>query len=374
MKKIIRIVLFILVFTSFLYLTKALFLDIYQDFNYYYFASQAAFQGINPYLSGGSYTGYIYPPICLFFLFPFQLLPLVIASKVWIGLSFIGVIFSLIIILRIYKYSLFSSFSLVLFTLAFLFFPLKFTLGMGQINVFILLCLAFALYFFSRGKEALVGIFFGLSLTIKYFPIFIILYLIFRKKWKILQYLFLTVVFLFIMGYLFIDTSINNYFFLNTFPSLFQSSGGYYYNQALSGFVSRTFAGSSMEFIIRILLSVLILFTTFFVMYKRKKINKEIILFEIGIIITTNLLLSSFTWQHHFTWLLIPLIFTAFQIHKKSEFFLLFIIFLLLTYNIKYPAGVPILFQSHAFYGALLLWGFDLYLLHRANFKTILKK
>ena len=193
--------LLILVLSSFLYLTKALFLAIYQDFNYYYFASDAAFQGINPYLQGGSYTGYIYPPICLFFLYPFQLFPLVIASKVWIGLSLMGVIFSIIIILKTYKQALFSSFSLVILALGCIFFPVKFTLGMGQINIFILVCLALAVYYFMKGKEKLTGVFFGLSITIKYFPLFIILYLIFRKKWKILGYTFFTILVLIGAGY-----------------------------------------------------------------------------------------------------------------------------------------------------------------------------
>jgi hypothetical protein len=373
MKQIIRIILFIFVALSFLFLTKALLLAIYQDFNYYYFASQAAFVHINPYLQGGPYTGYIYPPICLFFLYPFQLFPLVIASKLWIGFSLVSLIFALLIILRIYKQRLFSSFSLILLTLTFWFFPVKFTLGMGQINIFILLCLALGLYYFVKGKDKLTGVFLGLSLAIKYFPLFIIFYLILRKKWKILQYLCLTILSLLAVGYLFIDTSINNYFFLHIFPSLFQSTGSYYYNQALSGVVARAFDDRSVEFIVKVILSLVILFITFFVMFKKKKVNKEIILFEIGIIVTTNLLLNSFTWQHHFTWLLIPLIFTAVIIRKKSEYMMLLLIFLLLTFNIKNPANVPILFQSHAFYGALLLWVFDLYLLHKANFNIISK-
>lgn len=374
MKRIPKAILFFFVFISFSLLAKALFLAIYQDFNYYYFASQAAFTHINPYLQGGPYTGYIYPPICLFFLYPFQLLPVGIASKLWIGLSLLGLVFSLIIILRIYKRSLFSSFSLILITFAFLFFPVKFTLGMGQINIFVLVFLSLAVYYFFKDKESLAGIFFGLSITTKYFPLFIIVYLIFRKKWKILGYMFLTIIILFGVGYLFIDPHINNYFILHTFPSLLQPTGSYYYNQALSGFTTRLFNDRSIEFVVRVLLSLVILSATFFVMYRKKKITKQVILFEIGIIINTNLLLNSFTWQHHFTWLLIPLILTAVVIRKKSEYAILFFIFLLLTFNIKNPVGVPLLLQSHAFYGALALWVFDLYLLHKADFLKILKR
>lgn len=373
-KRVIKIVLLFLVLISFLYLTKAFFLDIYQDFNYYYYASQAVFQGINPYLPGGLYTGYIYPPIDLVFLYPFQLLPLPFASKAWIALSLVSLFVSLTIILRVNKQVVFSTFSLSIFALAFLFFPIKFTLGMGQINIFVLLCLSLAIFYFAKQKEGLSGIFFGLAITVKYFPLFIIPYLILRKKWKILKYLVLTIIVFAVAGFLFIDPKINTYFYSHTFVSLLDSDGSYYYNQALSGFLARLIADSSIEYFIKLFTSLVLLAITFILIYKNRQVNTNTSIFEIGIVITVNLLLNAFAWQHHFTWLLIPLISTAIIVKKKWHYLLLLAIFILLTVNIKNPASVSPFIQSHAFYGALLLWGFDLYLLHKINFKKISKK
>jgi hypothetical protein len=79
------------------------------------------------------------------------------------------------------------------------------------------------------------------------------------------------------------------------------------------------------------------------------------------------LLINNFSWQHHFVWLIFPLI-TNFYFIKNRKlgwlyFFVLGLSFFLIGLNLKNPNIFPIAFTSHVFYGTLMLWGLNLYLL-----------
>lgn len=370
MKIILRVALFAFLLFSLLLLSKPFLLTNYQDFSYYYYAAQASVHHINPYAPGGLYSGYLYPPVCLIFLIPFQVFPIEIAAKIWTILGIILLVASVSLLLKILGQKVNSNFSIFVFSLAFLYFPSRYTLGMGQINMFILFFVTIALYFYTRNKGNLSGFFLGLSLTIKYFPLFILPYLFFRKKWRILISLILTLVILTIFGLLFIDQKTNIYFFTKTFPGLLDSnSSTYYYNQALSGFLAREIHDPSLRSVSKIVISFIVLISSFFVFYKNKNPKMEYILFEIGIIVNISVLLNSFSWQHHYIWLLIPLIMTTIFIkeHKLSywNYVILAVVFLLTSYNINNPRNVPLIFQSHAFYGGIVLLLFDLYILNK---------
>lgn len=47
---------------------------------------------------------------------------------------------------------------------------------------------------------------------------------------------------------------------------------------------------------------------------------------------------------------------------KSYLYILLFISYALVSYNIKHPSNVPIILQSHVFYGACMLYALDMYL------------
>lgn len=362
MKIFIRLLSWIIILISFLYAAKILFIGIYgQDLMYYYNAVHALTGNANPYT-----TGYIYPPICLIILYPLQFLSLPTARLLWTVLSLLALCVSLVLLLKLYNYRLFSTSALLIWSLAFIFFPVRWTLGMGQINMYILLLLSMAIVLFSKGKYTLAGICFGLTLAIKYFPVFILPYLIMRKQWKILWSLILTLVVLTALGFILLPRSVNTQFFTQILPGFLLAGSGNdaYYNQALSGFLAREVQDETLRWIWRISTSLSVFFITFLLIYKRPA-NKQRIIFEFGIIITLSLLLNSFSWQHHYTWLLIPLIavFTTITKAKKSimEYSVLALVYLLSSININTPGEIPAILLSHTFYGGTLLWMFMLY-------------
>lgn len=372
MKKVIEIILYLLFLASFLNMIKVLQSNYLPDFNVYYSSATFALHGGNPYLFEGAFTGgFLYPPFCLLLFYPFTLLTILIASKLWTVISILCLLLATWLLLRLYNSDKNNIMVVVAGILVFNYFPVKFTLGMGQINILILLLIVCALFFFKKNNNKQTSFFFTLSLMIKYFPLILIPYLLIRKQWNIVTKICLIGVVLAIIGFISLGPSSNIYYLLHTIPSLStESNGSYYYNQALSGFLQRDFGYLSFFQlnVIRAVLSLLFLIITAWILIKRKIKNYNPNL-EIGIVITLSLLLSSFSWQHHFVLLLIPLIVTYFVIkqHKLTWYFyvILAICYLLTASNASNPSQLPIVLQSHIFYGALILWILDLYLLYR---------
>lgn len=63
-----------------------------------------------------------------------------------------------------------------------------------QINIYLLLCSILSIYFFVKQKYLYVGLFLGLSISLKVFPIFILFFLIYKNAWKPILYTFVFIV------------------------------------------------------------------------------------------------------------------------------------------------------------------------------------
>src|SRR5258708_34350348 len=157
---------------SLFWLLKALFLTGYSDFTDYYYVSEHVLYGQNPYISDPHYfTGQAYPPIAMLFFIPLTFFSYFIAAKIWIVLSILASIGAAYLCARIYKINFFSSISLFMISLVFISFPLRFTLGMGQINTIILLFITLSIYFLNTNKDKKAGIFLALPILLKFFPV-----------------------------------------------------------------------------------------------------------------------------------------------------------------------------------------------------------
>jgi len=369
MKRIIRVIIFLLLIASFLNLLKVLLQSSWPDFSIFYHSARVAIKGIDPYTLQGIFIGgFLYSPICLVLFYPFALLPFVIAGQIWAIVSIICFSFGCWLLLKMYKTERNYVLVCIAGILVFNFFPVKFTLGAGQINNVVFLLIAAALYTGKKKKVFLSGALFGLSLLLKYYPLFIILYLLVKKKWQMLFGLCVTIVVLFSVSFLFFTPVTIFYFFHHVLFSISTSPKNDYYNQALSGFLLRDFGQltNSQFTVLNIVLSVVFLIVSLWIIVKRPKSNQNL---EISIFVILSLLLNTFSWQHHFVLLLIPLCVTYFTLKEKKlekkYYFIPALSYILATINLKTPSEFPVIFQAHAFYGAVLLWLFDLYLLYK---------
>jgi hypothetical protein len=363
-KKILSIVFFAF---SFLVLCRALLLSGYPDFAAHYYGLSSFLSGVNPYLvKGHMFTVNVYPPFESLFFSPFSLVSFLIAAKVWTVLSIIFLLFSVYLIFKINNKKINTSLGFLVLGLSCLYFPTRFTLGMGQINNLILFLVVLSVYLLSKNRSISSGVLLALSFTIKFFPVIFIPYLLIVKKHKILFYSLLFFSIFTIIGFI-LGPSLNFFYFEKIFPSLLTSWKGDYYNQAATGFLVREIPSVALRGILRSAFSLLIIIFSFIPILMFSNKTKERINLEFSILISASLIANNFSWQHHFVLLLFPLI-TAliYLIHKKLSlwyYLLLGLSYVLTGLNLASPAFFPVVLQSHVFYGALLLWGLNLKLL-----------
>src|SRR3989344_672337 len=351
-----------------LLLIKVLFLPFYPDFKVHYFGASHIIRGENPYINDANYfTPQAYPPFDMVIFIPFTLLSLEAASKLWVILSIVLVVWSIYLCCRIYRRPFYSQINLIIYSLIFISFPLKFTLGMGQINALILFFVVLGFYFLNMKKNSVVGISLAFPIMLKFFPLLLVPYFVILRKWKILSALFLTVFFLLLLTFVFFPTIVIVHYFRYILPDLFSSWKGDYYNQALSGFLMRSVSDPILRNTFRIIISLILLIVNFIIIVSKKTKNIKRINLEIASLLILSVLINSFSWQHHFIFLILPfiIIFYALQNQSKSVFLYIFlaISYILISINFKNPNILPLLFQSHVFFGGLILWIINLYML-----------
>jgi len=363
--------LYILLFLSTLNLLKIFLSPSYIDFKYYYLALQTFIHGGNPYAR--SFFAFPYPPVALLFILPFSYLPLLIAGKIFVFISFIALILSISLLLRLFKVSLLSPLGMVVFILAFNFFPTKFSLASGQLNTIVLLLTCGFLYSFKMKRNYFAGMLLAMATALKLYPFLVIPYLLIQKKWKMLIALIATYLILSIIVLVFIPLPIISTYFSKILPQyLHVGGGGGYYDQSFSAFIARTFSKTNAALISHFVGGLIIIITILLTLYKRSKVSPLLI---ICLILIFNVIFSNFAWQHHFIWLLMPLIIVLLKGLKSninlSFYIFLGISYLLLAINFKNPSTIPVLLQSHELYGALLLYILTLYIIiYSAKSKT----
>jgi alpha-1,2-mannosyltransferase len=358
------ILIWSLFLASFFWLLKALFLGFYPDFSVYYDSSKYFLSGQNLYEGSKMFTSFVYPPEVLLLFLPFTFLNFQTAEIIWIILSLVMFFCSLFLLSKVFEEKLFSKLNLILMALSFVSFPVKFTLGMGQINMMILLLLTLCLYFLKHEKEFLSGIFLGLSLVIKLFPSLLPFYFLFKLQKMVLLGIFVSLLVTLVLVLVFVPHDIYLYFFQKVAPSLLPSWQTDYYNQSLGGFIGRSFGTGEFSVIIKFLVSAVIVFLTFFAAFKNKKKDFLTMSTKFSIFITANLLINVFSWQHHFVWLVIPFYAVFFYLKKNkilSKYLgILIISYFLVSINFANPKLLPVIFQSHVFFGAVILFLIEL--------------
>jgi len=367
MQRLLKLAAVIFFIVSFWSLTKALFLNHYQDFQIYYLSSKTFLMGGNAYLPvKGILTSYLYPPFSIVFLSPFSRLPLIASERIWAFCSLLSLFIAIYLIFLLYKKNLFSTLGFVVLGLVCLSFPVKFTFGMGQINNFILLLFVLSAYFLNKNKNYSSAFFLSLSFAIKFFPIFLLPYFFLLKRWKFLAAFIISFIFLSLVTLIILKPQVNIYFYQKVFPSLTIGWKMDYYNQALTGFLSRSVLNLRLREMLDVVISLAFFITSYFVIWKTRN-NKKLLNMHLGILVTLGLLINNFSWQHHFVFMIFPFLVTLFYVqkikHNLKFIFIILISYFLISFNLANPNVVPILLRSHVFYGALLMWILQLFLI-----------
>ncbi len=324
-----------------------------QDFSVYTTAAQDIKNFRNPYTNPSN--NYVYPPSSFFMLLPLMLLPYEIALGIWNILSVTALFFSLFFFLRSgnARQSFFKAF--LFLTFALFAFPIKFNLGMGQVNTFVLFFVILSVFFSGKSKDTLSGVFLGLAAAIKIFPLFFLIIFIQQKKWRSVITCMLTFLTLNLLPVLFWGNKILQSFYAGELWTLGDLKNADYYNQALSGFLSRLHISPTLS-------SLLILFFLLIglgVSWKRSRNFKNLQMWSIFICLW--LLFQNVAWQHYFVFLTIPVVFLANEFFFEQEVprwkkLLLLLMYVLSASNIRGTPHFGILdpfVYSHLFFATL---------------------
>lgn len=336
-----------------------------QDFSVYYRGIQDYLNHKNPYAnpSGGKV---IYPPISLVLLAPFGLLPYELAERVWTLVSYISIIGSIFILFKSAERKASLVPFLTVYSLFMLSFPVKFTLGMGQINLILLLLISLSFYYFRKKQQYLSGAILATAASIKLSPIVLLLFYVRKKQWKIVVSCIVIFALLNLLGIELLGMQATKDYWRDIFPNIPTVGNASYYNQALTGWLSRALIPNPVAGIINYLVFGGLLFFSLSIT-KTTKRTPELELGEYGLFIVTTLIGVGLAWQHHFVTTLIPFMalgLILFQKGKKRSHTLVILMllsYLLIALNIKNPSAVSDfgykLLLSHILYGTLLLYG-----------------
>jgi len=341
------------------------------DFKVYYDAIKAALSGGNVYSFGGEYLNNVpfnYPPTTLLFLLFLSLFSPTEGSLILLFISLVSLLGSLYLLTKMFfkpaKKWLVFFLSSVLFIQ---FFPTKFTLTLGQINLITLFLIVLSFYFYQKKKDIFSGLFLAIASLIKIFPGFLIFFFLKEKKWKTVSSFLISCLLGVLLTVLIFKPVLLFNYFGQIGSNLFLKGGEVsYFDQSLNSFLLRL----NLTSLWRLFLRLVFTFASLWVFLKTK--NKVLSYF--GLIFSILIFLPSFAWLHHYV-ILIPLLMFLWSQTKKKDYLpkiLLVLVYLLVSLHFRHPEVFPdknIILSSHPFFGALLLWFYSLKLSFKKNEK-----
>ncbi len=338
---------FVLSTSQFLYSQIKLLSTPAQDFEVLYLSGQQLLNNLNPYQRIGQDVVRNPPPTILAYSL-LALLPLLSSQAVWFTISLISFILGswlLFYILDIKSKTIFLTY----LSLAWLFFPLRYNFGSGQVNSVLFLLLILFYYFLNKNKYIWSGWVLALAVTLKITPLFLLLPLILKRQYKAVAWSLVFISVLLFLPYIIIGPSIyQDYSSIS--QSFFNLSTDVYTNQSLAGFLTRVVGVTNT--VKYLYFSILIIYLAFFL-----KLKNRLVVFNASIL--SVLIFAPFTWQYHYLIVLIPLVITAYLIGKAklsiNYYCLIIIAYLLMGVNMKNSANFNSLLTSHVLYGSILL-------------------
>lgn len=353
-KKLVFLIFFLASFISILGNLNRIISTTAPDFGILWTGAKDLLTGKNLYTNSNIYTQNAYPPISEIFWLPLGILTYQKALAVFIFLSFASIIGSVFLSLKLIVNKA-SWYHLLFFSgCAFLSFPTKFTLGMGQINLIVLFFLLLALYLNNHSKNIWAGITLGVAIALKPTFGFFLLFFIVKKSWKTVLTSIFFISILIISSFVFWEPEMwISWLKIGVLPYSDLAGREVYFNQGFMGFISRFTRNLNLRGFLD--LAMILLSITFLTFVKQKRENENLIF---SLFITTLLIIDSISWQHHFVWLMFPFITIYYYISntKSAVLWALFgLSYFLVSWNFKNPGIVPVILLSNQFFGALIL-------------------
>ena len=338
------------------------------DFTSYMLSTRAMLENENPYQTSSRFT-YMYPLFFLILMIPFELMPYWIAQYSWFLLNtlFLGLI--------IYFSSHFASdyigkksdgliFSSILACL--IIYPLfQNNLLNGQVNLLVLLCCLLFYKYLREGKDIRSSLFLSIAISIKLVPVILLLYLLLRKKFKIISFSALFTLLFCMLPVLFVGNEIidlyKHYFHSFLLPQLVsvEIETRQHIIFSLAGMVKQTLAGSKYFFYIWVLSNIAVLLPILNSERPGSESNRKVgnlnfLIFNQYLL--AILLISPKSETHHLVWFLPAVILFADKVLHYQIFVQKFALPLLLLFYVLVHMGIMDKYAPFYFFSILLLY------------------
>ena len=288
------------------------------DLQTYFIAGQDILAGRNMYLSGYTYFNFLYTPFAALLFTPFAFFPLEIFKWTLTILSLFSLLLSCWVTLKFLGYKQKEMLlSTTLFLSAFLLWlePVQQTLEYGQINLILMALIL--LGFRYKEKLYLSGFLISLATAIKLTPAIFIVYLFITKQVHAAAIALTTLGVTILIGFLIIPTSSHLYWHGLFLDSSRIGDVRLIGDQSLNGTLSRLFGSADAAKPYWYILGSIVGIGGLYVAKKANENKNEFL----GIITCaiSGLLISPFSWSHHWVWL-VPLLIYFFHLTYTKHY------------------------------------------------------
>jgi hypothetical protein len=316
------------------------------------------------------FLNYNPPPIVAVFYLPFTFFNIFWAKTVW---NLLNCMLLVICLYRVQKFFLVQPIIIMLIPLLF-FLPIKSNIIDGQSYFLLLFLLVEGFIQYQKGNSWLMAFLWSISILLKIFPVFVMLFLFFSKEYKGLIKLVVCVAGLVILSLSFVDYSVWYYYVKTILPKLLAGEINHTYStnyQSLQVLLKTVFVPDKFQnqhawfdnpyVYHKLLLAFKVVILSITVYSTFSKISKPA---KFSFWLLANFLVSGHGNSFGLILLLIPLVFVLKDVAKPKRSDLLFImcIVLILIMPFYWFSHLPLLLQFPRLYLLLLLFGSMLYL------------
>lgn len=299
------------------------------DFNAYYVAASATQKGIDPYddealgqlaqdLNIPKVAEYNYPPFTTLLFLPLSFLPYPAAVLVWRILNLALIVLAVWLITKSLALPLNAATALVIGLIVFNYDPLIYNLGIGQINLLILVLITGAAYAWVRQRQVLAGVLLALAASIKIAPAILFIFFLWKGGLKLVAAGFAAMAAFAAIAFVALGEQPTRKA-AAIVTGLAQSDNAWIANQSWRGFLARLFVGdefvhafypaATLERGLYYAGALIICALTAFVIFRSRRTG--LFHLEFALVLITFHLISPVTWVHHLVWMLYPLIVLA---------------------------------------------------------------
>jgi alpha-1,2-mannosyltransferase len=266
----------------------------------------------------GLFLTYNNPPTTALLMWPLSFLTFPVAKVVFVVINNLAYLGGILVIIRSLRAPWTAVVVLVAIGTLALFYPIRQSFGLGQINGVLVGLMSIGLVAALRQRDGLAGVMIALAAGLKLSPIVLLGFFLAQRRWRAVLSAALTGAGLLLAMLVFVGVDSLRYFVTTILPAVSRGTAAFP-NQSLLGAIYRfdvprgmmqvmvaagDYPGARLVWLV---LAAIILITTFVLVVRLRSSTDEQTAVAYGTFGVAGLLAGSLAWEHYMLWLVIPL-------------------------------------------------------------------